>query len=136
MWDYLFGGGLFGGNGLGGNAMMSITPEILNARGNAFNMANPLTGTGFGSGTLLDQTTGMPTGQNLWGQSLAGDIGNLFGTQQGVNTLGALGQGYNLWNQANLTNKGMDLMQHQQEMADQAYQDSLADKEKTQQLNF
>jgi hypothetical protein len=130
LFDYLLG------SGVGGNAMMGISPEVMAARGNAFNAANPMTGTGFSAGTVLDPTTGAPTGQNLWGQSLAGDVGNLFGSQQGVNTLGALGQGYNLWNQANLSNKGMDLMKHQQSMADQAYQDSLADKEQTQKLNF
>jgi len=106
MWDYLFG--LGGGNNLG---------------------------SGFSGGTVLN-SAGMPTGENLWGQSLMGDMGNLFGSTQGNKALATGMLGANMYNQNQYTQDAMDMQQQQNALATDAYLTDKENAEKTQKLNF
>ena len=138
MFNYLFGGGTPGvmsqpGVGVGGNAS-----SIYSGSGMAMPAVagTPTMGTGFSAGSVIDPTTGVATGQNIWGESLAGDIGNVFGSKEGNRHLMTGLYGANVVNQIGTTNDATELMKQQQALAEDAYYTDKTNQEQTEQLNF
>ena len=72
----------------------------------------------------------------IWGNSFMGDIGNMFGSKQGLAGLQTGMAGLNMLNQGKFNQNAMDVMNQQLDMQKSAYEQDMANQEKTQNLNF
>ena len=143
LFNYLGMGSMFGG---GTPAIGAGVPDLqagVYSAGNAatalpdvLSTAAPTMGTGFSAGSVIDPKTGVATGQNIWGESLAGDVGNIFGSKEGNRHLMTGLYGANTINQMKTTNDATDLMKQQQALSQDAYYTDKTNQQQTEQLNF
>ena len=93
-----------------------------------------------GAGSYLFGTGGGPTAgvgnSPLWGQSLIGDIGNLFGTKTGQGALGLGLQGYNIYQQGKFNRAAQDAMNRSLSMQEEAWEQNQQNMQDRQALNF